>query len=117
MADTILHGDIARIFGGADNAKAKGWTPEQVEAYLGLLDPRGTAPIAPDRIVTLLGNRDTVTPFASGLPLIRSWGVPAANTFVWNRGHFSVPMTLIRDQAPLRRFCELVRNLRRREGV
>ena len=112
MADTILHGDIAKIFGGANEAVAKGWTPELIEAYLGLLDPRGEPPVAPEKIVTLLGSRDTVTPFTSGLPLIRGWGVPAENTFVWNRGHFSVPMTLIRDQAPVRRFCEVVGKLR-----
>jgi len=66
--------------------------------------------VAPERIVTLLGNRDNVTPFESGLPLIKSWGVPEENTFVWDRGHFSVPMTLIRDQRPLQRFCAVMGN-------
>jgi len=110
MAETVMHGEISKLFGGMDDAKAKGWTADTIEAYFHLLDPSEMPAVAPERIVTLLGNRDNVTPFESGLPLIKSWGVPEENTFVWDRGHFSVPMTLIRDQRPLQRFCAVMGN-------
>lgn len=104
MTDTVMHGEISKIFGGMDEAKAKGWTIETIEPYFHLLDPSQMPAVPPDKIVTLLGNRDNVTPFEGALPLIKSWGVPEENTFIWDRGHFSVPMTLIRDQRPIRRF-------------
>lgn len=113
MADATLHGELGRVFGCVHNVAAKGWTANALEARLGLLDPRGTPLVAPERIVTVLGNRDRVTPFASALPLLDSWGVPAENRFVWNRAHFSVPMTLIRDSRPVDRFREVMKNVRR----
>lgn len=104
MTDTVMHGEISRIFGGMEEAKAKGWTIDTIEPYFRLLDPSAMPAVVPEKIVTLLGNRDNVTPFESGMPLVKSWGVPDENIFVWNRGHFSVPMTLIRDQRPIQRF-------------
>ncbi len=108
MTNMVLQGEISKIFEGTNNARAKGWTIDALNSYYRLLDPSHMPPIPPDKIVTLLGKRDTVTPFESALPLVQSWGVPKENTFVWNRGHFSVPMTLIRDQRPLRRFCTVM---------
>jgi hypothetical protein len=108
MTDIVMHGEISKIFGGMDEAKAKGWTIDRIEPYFHLLDPSQMPAVVPEKIVTLLGNRDNVTPFESSLPLIKSWGVPEENTFVWNRGHFSVPMTLIRDQRPVQRFRKVM---------
>jgi hypothetical protein len=108
MADIVLQGEISKLFEGTTNAKAKGWTIDALDSYYHLLDPSHTPPISPEKIVILLGKRDTVTPFESALPLVQSWGVPKENLFVWDRGHFSVPMTLIRDQRPLGRFCAVM---------
>lgn len=104
MTDTVMFGEISKIFGGMDTAKSAGWTIETLQPYLRLLDPSHTPPVAPEKIVTLLGSQDNVTPFESGMPLVKSWGVPEENTFIWKRGHFSVPMTLIRDQRPIQQF-------------
>jgi hypothetical protein len=108
MTDIIMQGEISKIFDGREMAKAKGWTIDTLDAYFRILDPSYKTPVAPEKIVTLLGKRDTVTPFNRALPLIKSWGIPEENMFIWDRGHFSVPMTLIRDQRPLRRFCEVM---------
>ena len=59
-------------------------------------------------IVSVLGQYDHVTPFASGLELMDAWQVPAANRFIWKRGHFSVPMTMIRNNKPLHKFREIM---------
>ena len=58
-----------------------------------------------------LGKRDRITPYASGLSLIDSWGVPDENRFVWDRGHFSMPLTMIRNPAPVARFREVMTQL------
>jgi hypothetical protein len=91
------------------SVRAKGWQPEAVGRYLALLAPGAAPPIPPDRIVSVLGRRDRVTPFASGAELVKSWKVPPENCFFWDRGHFSIPVTLMRNHAPLDRFAEVLR--------
>jgi hypothetical protein len=64
--------------------------------------------MAPEDVVMLLGRRDTVTPFPSGLALARTWGVREENLFLRRQGHFSASLGLMRDPAPYER---LVRRL------
>ncbi len=112
LGEAVMHGAIAEIFGTANDVMSKGWTPALAASYLSPLDPGLEPPIAPGRIVSILGRRDRVTPFASGEPLVRGWGLPAENQFILDRGHFSVPMTLIGNGAPLARFVEIVKAIR-----
>jgi hypothetical protein len=56
----------------------------------------------------VLGKRDRITPFASGERLVERWRVPEENRFIWDRGHFSVPLTLMRNDAPFRRLKEIL---------
>jgi pimeloyl-ACP methyl ester carboxylesterase len=109
MHETILHGELTNLFAGTEAAQALGWTEELIDGYFGLLDPKRPPVVPPERIVSILGKRDTVTPFASGEPLVASWKLPPENVFVLDRGHFSVPMTLIRNGAPVQRFVEAMR--------
>jgi len=108
MLDATFHGDMANLLGVDLNTEAQGWSRERIEAGLGLLDPARLPAVNPERIVTVLGKRDRITPYASGLSLIDSWGVPDANRFVWDRGHFSMPLTMIRNPAPVARFREVM---------
>jgi pimeloyl-ACP methyl ester carboxylesterase len=91
MTDATFQGDMANLLGVSLDAEANGWTRERIEQGLGLLDPGLLPAVKPEKIVTVLGRRDRITPFASGLSLIDSWGVPDENRFVWDRGHFSMP--------------------------
>jgi len=109
MAEAAQRGEMAKIVGGAEEAERKGWTLAEVDGYAAILDPRPEPAVAPDKIVTVLGRRDVVTPFASALSLIDGWKVPGENRFVWDRGHFSIPMTLIHNTAPVTRFREAMR--------
>ena len=81
---------------------------------MALLDPNWDVPPAlpAENIVTVLGRYDQVTPYDSGIELLNAWGVPQENRFIWNRGHFSVPMTMIRRSAPLIAFCGKMDKLR-----
>ena len=111
MTDATFNGDMANLLGVDLNAEQNGWSRERIEAGLGLLDPARLPAVKPERIVTVLGKRDRITPYASGLSLIDSWGVPDENRFVWDRGHFSMPLTMIRNPAPVARFREVMAGL------
>jgi pimeloyl-ACP methyl ester carboxylesterase len=108
MTDATFQGDMAGILGVTLAAQLNGWSRERIEQGLGLLDPGRLPAVKPEKIVTVLGRRDRITPFASGLSLIDSWGVPDENRFVWDRGHFSMPLTMIRNPAPVARFREVM---------
>jgi pimeloyl-ACP methyl ester carboxylesterase len=108
LSQTAIDGELSRMWGGREIWEAKGWRTDQVERYLRLLDPGSVPGVRPERIVTVLGRRDKVTPFASGAGLIDKWRVPEANRFIWDRGHFSIPVTLMHERAPFRRFREVL---------
>lgn len=111
LADTMMYGALSEVFAGVAAAERAGWTPEGAERFLALLEP-ARAPVVPaSRIVSVLGRRDVVLPFASGQRLIEEWCLPEDNVFVMDRGHFSVPMSLIRDTRAIERFVEILRAL------
>ena len=104
IADAAVHGSMAQAWGIAEHTMARGWTGELIGRYMPLLDPVGAPVIPPEKIVTVLGSRDDVTPFASARLMIEEWRVPPENRFIWRRGHFSVPVAMLRNRAPLSRF-------------
>lgn len=108
VADAVLDGALTRLWGGPEAAAGAGWTEALARPYLALLDPARRPVTAPRRIVSVLGRRDVVTPYAGGLEAVEDWCVPAENTFLLDRGHFSVPMTLLGNRAPVRRFIDLL---------
>lgn len=111
--DAWYDGTFAEVWKPHPAMIAKGWSHETSGRYLPILDPdRDQAPVmTPENIVSVLGRYDQVTPYQSGLRLLDAWHVPPENRFLWRRGHFSVPMTLIRDTNPLRRFGEVMSRL------
>jgi len=109
--EAVMRGRLARIWGGREDIMSKGWSSEEIEKYLTLLDPVRPPVMPPENIVSVIGSRDNVTPFQSGYELLNRWGLPEENKFVWKRGHFSVPMTMIRNHAPLRRFHDIIKSM------
>lgn len=112
IAEAVMNGALTTMWGDPKEAERRGWTAELAGRYFGLLAPSAELPVPPERIVSVLGKRDVVLPFDSGRRLIETWRVPPSNAFVWDRGHFSVPMSLIRNDAPQRRLAEVVRAIR-----
>ena len=108
LSQVAMEGDLTRMWGSREVFEAKGWNADHVAKYLRVLDPGPELAVRPEKIVTVLGKRDGVTPFASGAGLVDKWRVPEANRFIWDRGHFSVPATLLHDHAPLRRLREIL---------
>lgn len=108
MADAVLGGALSDMWAKPEQAQQAGWTIDTARTALSLVDPTDPMPLPGHRIVSILGRRDRILPFESGLRLVERWKVPAANSFIWDRGHFSVPTTLIRTTAPLDRLAEIV---------
>jgi hypothetical protein len=111
MSDTALTGVPASLFGDPAQAYAAGWTAQSAAAVLALADPPKRAPVVdPRRIVSVIGDRDVITPFDGGETLVWRWNVPAENQFVSRNGHFTIPMRLARDSTPTRRFARVLRD-------
>jgi pimeloyl-ACP methyl ester carboxylesterase len=112
--DALLKGALAKAWKSREAMMAKGWTFETSGQYMPILDPNLELPpiMPPQNIVSVLGKYDHVTPFDSGYNLLNAWQVPQVNRFIWRRGHFSVPMTMIRDTKPLNRFVEIMKRQR-----
>jgi hypothetical protein len=111
LEDAAIHGAFARIWKTVENSAHVGWTAELRTKWFDLLDPAENPCVAPDNIVAVLGSRDRVTPFPSGRRLIGRLQLPQANIFIRRQGHFSTPINLIRDKAPLLRFCRILHAL------
>ncbi|MGB0630607.1 MAG: alpha/beta hydrolase [Alphaproteobacteria bacterium] len=110
--DAAVKGALAKAWGIDKAVGRAGWTPDETHKYLNLIDPVDPPVMPPENIVSVLGSKDRVTPFFSGEPLVRKWGLPPENTFIWRNGHFTVPLALTRNPAPLKRFCEIMERLK-----
>ena len=109
--EEAMQGSLARAWGIAEATRARGWTEERAGRFTPLLDPVDGTAVPPGNIVSVLGARDSVTPYGGARALLDRWGVPAENRFEWRRGHFSVPLTMLRRRAPLVRFREVLAGL------
>lgn len=109
VAEAVLKGALTTMWSDPTEAAHRGWNEDLAGRYLSLLAPSRDLLIRPERIVSVLGQRDVVLPFASGKQLIERWRVPEDNAFIWDRGHFSVPMALVRNDAPQRRIAAVAR--------
>lgn len=108
IEDAVLHGAFARVWRIAEATMAHGWTPESVHRYMPLFDALGEPVVAPENIVSVLGSHDVVTPFSSARQVVDEWRLPPDNTFIWRCGHFSIPVALMRNHAPLRRLHDIL---------
>ncbi len=107
MAAAVMEGALANLWASPEVVAGFGWTPELARKYLTLVNPVNAMPMPAENIVSILGRRDVILPFESGRQLVARWGVPERSAFIWDRGHFSVPPSLVRNTAPLDRVCEI----------
>lgn len=111
MSEAMVEGAASRMFADVSVGVERGWTADGMSRALAPIDPGGQPPLPPSRIVSVLGRRDVITPFAGGHALVARWGVPEENVFISDRGHFTIPMSLKRDGRPTERFVEILRSL------
>lgn len=109
--DAVVEGALAKVWKIEQATMANGWNSDLIARYLPLIDPTGKPAVATENIISVLGECDEVTPFHSAKELIEDWGIPDGNVFITRHGHFSVPLAMMRNHAPLLRFREVLDRL------
>ena len=107
VVDLAARSSLARALGIPRRIERAGWDEAALDRLAGRIAPTEAPVMGADRVVMLLGRHDDLTPFEGGLDLARRWGLPPENLFLWPYGHFSAPLRLSRDPAPLRRLVAL----------
>lgn len=107
-AETALEGTLSDIWNMGDTMKAKGWHRELERVWLDRLDPRAKPCVPGHNIVSVTGLRDNVTPALSASNQMDYWDVPTENRFTYNRGHFTIPLGIINDTAPLEKLAGIL---------
>jgi hypothetical protein len=108
MEEVVFESGLVEGIGIPAALEKAGWSQQQMLRWAPLMDPPGAPALPADRIVSVLGMSDRVTPVGGGLDLVKRWGVPTQNAFVDRQGHFGAAVKLIRDDSPLRRVQEIV---------
>ncbi len=103
LMEVTYNGDLARALNLPTVLETAGWTPEMVEHYRPLMEP-GAPAVPPERVFCVLGDTDTVTPYAGGQRLVGRWELPESNVFTWHGGHFAAAFSVLRDRTPIHRF-------------
>lgn len=94
---------------GVDRALADaGWTPEALTRLSQIINPAPMPALAPERIVSVLGETDRWVPYADGEALALQWHLPEDNIFRYRLGHLGMPMQLMRDSAPFERLRQIL---------
>jgi hypothetical protein len=109
VQQVAVDSELADVFGLDDALAAAGWNDSALTALRPLTDPLDPPVMPPERIVMVLGRADSVTRFDEGRDLAARWRVPPENLFVREQGHFSVPLGILHNDAPLRRLARLMR--------
>jgi pimeloyl-ACP methyl ester carboxylesterase len=108
VSSLALDSALAVIAGLDKAAAAQGWRPTSFVPLAAIVDAAPVPPVDPERIVLLIGERDTVTPIDGGRRLATKWRVPEQNLFRRDQGHFSAAFGLGVDPTPFRRITEIL---------
>ena len=111
IGDAVFRGRFSDTWNVRAEMAAAGWTEAAAVEFMTILKTEGPTVVAPQNVVSVIGKYDDVTPFDSAVALLDDWNVPPENRFVWSRGHFSVPITMMRDHAPLHRLRAVIETI------
>ncbi|WP_137387824.1 alpha/beta hydrolase [Rhodoligotrophos defluvii] len=107
----VYEGAMVDIWGARELAAEAGWDFEAMAPFLSVTDPWERPAVPPEAIVALNGYDDQIAPYASAAYLLDRWQVPDANRFLWRRGHFSVPLGMLREPEPVDYFIRLLNGI------
>ena len=108
IAEAVLDGALSDIWNFSDALRDVGWSKDLARQWLQRLDPMRAPCVPPERVVSVTGSRDVVTRQVWAERQMDFWQVPQHNRFSYRRGHFSVPLGMIRDTQPLLRLREVL---------
>ena len=114
--EVALDGELADIWNLHEPLKKLGWNRKSTERWMQRLDPVGDPCMPADRVISVLGREDAVTPYRSGRRLQKLWELPKDNCFIWPCGHFEVPMRMLSQRQPLTRLVEVFNSIRAEES-
>lgn len=109
IGQTSTNSALSDIWNLSGALRDAGWSKELSEQWLRRLDPLELPCMAPENIVSVTGSADTVTFESEANKQMDHWQVPAENRFSYVRGHFTIPLGMLRDSEPLHRFREVLR--------
>ncbi len=112
MSEAALDGVLSDIWNLGESMRAAGWHQDTEKRWLQMIDPQKDVCVSGENIVSVYGSHDTVTPIKSAIAQMDAWKVPGENRFCYKRGHFTIPLGMINDDAPLRRFVEVMQQLK-----
>jgi pimeloyl-ACP methyl ester carboxylesterase len=108
IAEAVLDGALSDIWNFSGALREAGWSRESVREWLLRLDPMRQPCVPPHRVVSVTGSHDIVTRPEWADRQLDYWQVPAENRFRYRRGHFSVPLGMVRDTQPLLRLRQVL---------
>ena len=111
LAEAAQEGVLSDIWNLGDSLRAVGWNQELENSWLQRLDPTQAPCVKGERVVSVCGTEDKVTPMRTALAQMDAWQVPQENRFAYKRGHFSIPLGLINNNDALLKFSSIINNI------
>ena len=108
MEEVVFESGLVDSIGIPQALARAAWRERDMLRWAPLMNPQGDPSMPAERIVSVLGSADRVTPVRGGLDLVRRWGVPEENRFVQRQGHFGSALKLLRDDRPLKRLVAVM---------
>lgn len=109
LEEVTFGGALASLLGIDRALHEAGWTREALASISQAIDPAERPALAPERIVSVLGETDRWVPYDHGLALARQWQLPEENVFRYRLGHLGMPVQLTRDPAPFEWLRQVLR--------
>jgi hypothetical protein len=109
LEEVTFSGALASLLGIDRALHEAGWTREALASISHAIDPAEQPALAPERIVSVLGETDRWVPYDHGLALARQWQLPEENVFRYRLGHLGMPVQLTRDPLPFERLRQVLR--------
>jgi hypothetical protein len=109
LEEVTFGGELASLLGIDRALHDAGWAREALAAMSHAIDPAERPALAPQRIVSVLGETDRWVPYDHGLALARQWQLPEENVIRYHLGHLGMPVQLTRDPAPFERLRQVLR--------
>jgi pimeloyl-ACP methyl ester carboxylesterase len=113
IAQTALNSSLSDIWNLSGALRDAGWSKGLSEQWLQRLDPLQPSCMPAENVVSVTGSADSVTLESEAQHQLDYWQVPQQNRFSYRRGHFTVPLGMLRDTQPLDRFREVLRTCER----
>lgn len=106
--EAALDGALSDIWNFGESLRDKGWNQALERKWLACIDPPTTPCMPGNKVISVYGTKDKITPIKTARQQMDAWHVPMENRFEYNRGHFTIPLGMVNDRAPLLRLADIL---------